>query len=155
MVYFVADSKTYLQVAFGSLHALPSLPLGLHDHELVLLGEKRHRMQASHRQVQYLAKVLHIREAAPGELEKAFPESVAEHDWRWVIELYWSAKLDHPFNLNEIPGLDYAAYRNVETARRLAEPDERVVFEHLLSTNKDLLLAFLNRADPEERRAVR
>ena len=155
MVYFVTDRSTYHAVTRKSVHAVASLPVELSVDQFVLLAEKRDPKSTLHKQIQWVAKVLSVRQPAPGELEHLWPGKAEQHDWKWLIELYWSAELDHKFNMFEVKGIDYAQYRNVQTAKVLPEADQRAMLDFLCETNPAVVRDFISRALPEERRATR
>ncbi|MEO7646839.1 MAG: hypothetical protein ABIV11_01195, partial [Gemmatimonadaceae bacterium] len=131
MIYFVADPSTYHRVARTSTHAFATGPSDAEADELVILGEKRDPRRTLHKQVQYLAKMIRARPAKPGELEALFPGVGAEQRWKDLVELYWARPLSAPFNLFQVDGFDYSAFRNVQTFKRLSESDAQAVFQHL------------------------
>lgn len=150
MFYFIADPSTYHRVHRKSTHAFATAPAEWEPDELVLLAETRDQKRTLHKQVQYLAKILDIRTPKDGELERLFPGVGAADRWHHVVDLYWARPLPEPFNLQEVAGLDHAAFRTVQQFKRLADAEAMAVFKFLCDRNASVVLDFINHADPED-----
>ena len=67
-----------------------------------------------------------------------------------LARLYWSRRLDRPFNLTHVKGLNARRYDTVQEFARLDESDELLLFQFLCETNPRVVMDFVNNAeDPE------
>jgi hypothetical protein len=147
MYLFKASGATYRRVCRQSKHAFPVKPKGVPRDRFVLLSKNREDCAMAERQIQHVAKVLEFRDPLPGELDASFPGVGADQKWKYIVDLYWGRALTAPFNLSEIPGLNYKRYDTVQDFAELDEPDAELVAEHLARTDPDLLLDFVNHAE--------
>ena len=99
------------------------------------------------KQVRHVAKLLNVRPATSGELETSFPGVDAGRRWNHVVELYWVRELPRPFNLREVPGLNFKRYSPVQGFAKFDHSDQFALLEYLISTNEPLILDFINNAE--------
>ncbi len=99
MVLFKASGKTYSRVIAQQRHAFPFGPAEVRKDEFVLLSKNREDCASTEAQIQYVAKMGEVREATADELERFFPHVAAANRWGVLVRLYWSRRLDRPFNL--------------------------------------------------------
>jgi hypothetical protein len=144
MYLFKAAGQTYASVVRHERHAFPGTPREITEDEFVLLSKNREDCSMLEKQVQYVAKFAGIRRAQRGELERYWPGSQQEHEWHWMADLYARRALDHPFNLDDVPGLDAAQYRPVQGFARLRDRDAYALLDYLARTNEAVVLSFLN-----------
>jgi hypothetical protein len=147
MFLFKASGKTYHQVVRQSLHAFPLSPSEADVGQFVLLSKNREDCRLTEKQIQHVAKVLEVRPATAAELEASFPGVDAGSRFRFVVRLYWLERLDHPFNLADIQGVNFRRYDPVQDFARLDDDDERLVVKHMIQTNGRIVLSYLNRDD--------
>lgn len=76
-----------------------------------------------------------------------FPSTRAGERWDYVVELYWRKPLPKPFNLSQVPGLNYRRYNTVQGFAKLDEEDGRVLTAYLAETNPNVLLDIVNNAE--------
>lgn len=118
-------------------------------HELVILSKNREDCRPTECQIQYLAKLLSVRRATPEELDIQFPNVSAGDRWRYMACLYWSRKLDQPFNLSGVTGLNHRRYDPVQDFARLDPDDEQPFLDHLLESNPKIVMDFLQAEPPD------
>jgi hypothetical protein len=116
----------------------------------VLLSKNKEDCRPTESQIQYAAKLLAIRDANPAELEKYFPNVDAAQRWGVLVCLYWSRKLDRPFSLSEIKGVNARRYNTVQEFAALDPEDEELVFRRLVRDNARIILDVVNNAEPPE-----
>lgn len=148
MILFKAAGSTYPRVVNQALHAFPYSPAEVHEHELVVLSKNREDCASTESQIQCLAKLLRVRAATPSELDERFPNEAADKRWKYIVELYWSRRLDRPFNLSQVRGFNYRRYDTVQNFARLDSPDEQAFFDHLIRSNPRIVVDFLNAEPP-------
>ncbi|MHB2034883.1 MAG: hypothetical protein ACYCVE_16170, partial [Gemmatimonadaceae bacterium] len=146
MFLFKAAGSTYRQVVRRAAHAFPPPPKDAPPGQFVLLSKNREDCRPTEQQIQYVAKLLEVREATPEELERDFPGVDAAQRWKYRVHLYWARPLDRPFSLSLIDGVDSRRYDAVQNFARLDEGDERLVFAYLCKWNGPVLLDFINNA---------
>jgi hypothetical protein len=144
---FKAAGATYSKVVKQELHAFPFSPADVSGDEFVLLSKNREDCGLLEKQVQHVAKLLAVRAGTPEELDKFFPGVRAADRWNYVVELYWRKPLATPFNLSQVPGLNYKRYNTVQGFAKLDDQDALALVPYLTDTNPDVLLDFINNAE--------
>ena len=142
-----------MNVVKQRVHAFLGTPGPDHEDQFVLLSKNREDCGRSEKQVQYVTKVRAVREATKQELEALFPGVRAGERFRYVVVLYpkpWVRKLVHPFDLSAVLGFNEKRYRTVQHFAQLQSDDQRAMLAYLQRTNAEMLLDFLNRADPDD-----
>ena len=147
MYLMKASGATYQKVLKMRKHAFRGQPSEIAEGEFVLLSKNAADCAPTEAQVQYVAKVLRIRRAEPGELDESFPGVQAGERWEHVVELYWPKKLDQPFNLTGIPQFNGKRYGQVQAFAKLDESDELPLLNHLVRSNAAVLLDIVNNAE--------
>lgn len=147
MYLMKASRATYQKVLKRRMHAFRGRPSQIAEDEFVILSKNSEDCAPTEAQVQYVAKVLKIRRADPGELDENFPGVRAEERWEYVVELYWPKKLDHPFHLTGVKGFNAKRYAQVQAFAKLDPQDELPLLDHLVRTNPAVLLDLINNAD--------
>ena len=148
MFLFKASGATYAKVVKQAVHAFPHSPAELGGDEFVLLSKNREDCALLEKQVQHVAKLLVVRPGTEDELERLFPGVGAAARWKYVVELYWRRRLPKPFNLSDVPGLAATRYNSVQGFAKLDDGDALALVRYLQDTNGDLLLTFVNDAEP-------
>lgn len=148
MILFKSGGSTYHRVVKKELHAFPYSPSQVSPGEFVLLSKNREDCAPTEQQIQYVAKLLAFRAATPSELDGFFPNESAGVRWGVLACLYWSRKLDRPFNLSQVKGLNHQRYDTVQEFARLDNGDDQLVLAFLSRTNERVILDFLNNAEP-------
>ena len=147
MYLLKASGATYPRVLRLRKHAFHGRPAEISEDEFVLLSKNAEDCSPTEPQVQYVAKVLRVRPAQPGELDASFPGVSASERWENVVELYWPRKLERPFNLTAIPGFNGKRYSQVQAFAKLDGQDELPLLDHLVRTNASVLLDIVNNAE--------
>ncbi len=147
MYLMKASGATYQRVLKLSKHAFRGRPTEIAEDEFVLLSKNAQDCGPTEPQVQYVAKVLRVRAALPGELDESFPGVEAGHRWEYVVEFYWPKKLERPFNLTGVRGFNGKRYGQVQTFAKLDPADELPLLDHLVRTNAAVLLDIVNNAE--------
>ena len=147
MFLFKASGSTYRRVVRQSIHAFPHSPVDVREDEFVLLAKNRDDCGQLEKQVQNVAKILHVRDATAEEVERLFPNVNAADRWKYVVELYWLRPLVTPFNLTEVPGLNAHRYAPVQGFAKLDPEDELPLFDFLCKTNAPVVLDIAGRAE--------
>lgn len=147
MFLFKAAATTYSKVVNRHLHAFPFSPTDVQGDEFILLSKNAADCAPTEPQVQYIAKLLRVRAATPKELDENFPGVRAADRWNYVVELYWTRRLDAPFSLSGVPGLRAQRYNPVQGFARLDEQDAAAIVAHLSRTNTAMLLDVINNAE--------
>lgn len=148
MYLFKAAGGTYPRVINQKLHAFPHAPVEAGAHELVLFSMNRADV-GTDRQIRHAGRIRSIKPAT-ADLDLRFPGERASERWGYVVEMYGVERLDRPFDLTQVAGLDAAPYRPVQGFRRFPPPDDAAVLEHLMRTNGDVVLRLLNANSPDE-----
>ena len=113
MILFKTSGATYDRVASQSVHAFPYSPAEVRPNEFISLSKNRADCVLTECQIQRVAKVQDVRAATPAELEELFPNVEAGQRWRFIARMYWVKRLDKPFNLSRVRGLNYKRYDTV------------------------------------------
>ena len=144
MLLFKSSGATYMKVVRQSIHAFLHNPVRAREDEFVMLSKNREDCSGTEKQIQWVGKVLEVNRATPAQLDKLFPGVDAGRRFRYTVKLYWVRKLTKPFNLPEIRGLNARRYNTVQDFARLDSEDEPKLLKHLVTTNPDVILDFLN-----------
>lgn len=147
MFLFKASGATYGKVVEQSVHAFPYSPLDVQGDEFVLLSKNKDDCALLERQIQFVAKLIEVRRATEGELERFFPGVNAASRFEYVAELYWLRRLPKPFNLTGALGPRARRYDTVQDFAKLDHDDDLAILRHLLKTNPDVILDVVNNAE--------
>ena len=150
MILFKASGATYDRVASQSVHAFPYSPAEVRPDEFVLLSKNRADCAPAECQIQRVAKVQSVRAATPAELEELFPNVEAGQRWRFIARMYWVKRLDKPFNLSRVRGLNYKRYGTVVDFARIDATDELLLFGYLCKSNPEVVMDVVNNAAPPD-----
>jgi hypothetical protein len=150
MRLFKASGATYRTVADQSIHAFPYRPKDLSRGELVLLSKNREDCALLERQIQYLAKIVGYREATAEEVERHFPHVAGGERWTTLVRLHWCQRLNAPFNLKTVLGVEAERYDTVQNFAKIDVPHEQAIVKYVIESNPAIVLSFLDSPAPQD-----
>lgn len=150
MRLFKASGATYRSIAAQSLHAFQYPPKDLSPGELVLLSKNRADCGLLERQIQFLAKIVGSRDASAADVERHFPRVDGGERWQTLVRLHWSQRLDVPFNLSKVIGVEAERYETVQNFAKIDAPHEQSIVDYLIKSNPAIVLSFLNSPAPPD-----
>jgi hypothetical protein len=129
MFLFKTSGETFDSVIHHQKHAFRGRAKDWSLGELVLVSKNRDALRATERQIQYVMRLRNWRPLRPGEAGRYWPGT--EGRWEYLVECDGTARINHPFDLDEVLGDEAAAHKPVMTFTKFSPAHEQQLSQHL------------------------